>query len=350
GVDGEKRVGKSQLINKFANDDFNNGVYKETLRAYATTTHIQLDNYTIKVEFLETGINNIYNCDLIVDLNELFSNPNIKPKARIFRIYGNIIQLSSTLTIPPLNGSGVILIAARRIEVKPGCQIIVNYKKSFRIIIYAKEMTSELEVIAINQLKNESNLLKFDVNISKDNKTVGKSLTIRDDKSLENKDLYIFDNIILKNHLFLKILRYSLFIASILFYDEPEITRSILSWICKITESQSSELYHHALSMLVQLDISEERRKNEISFIPLLDKEFYKKGIDEFMNSVEYYETKYMQFLNKRDAVTQEKTESKVSLENYNDKTALNTHLEDIEYKRYDSASKLMKKIEDELK
>ncbi|CAG8846132.1 4856_t:CDS:1, partial [Gigaspora margarita] len=53
GVDGEKNVGKSCLISKFAKDDFKNGVYKETLRAYVTTTYIQLDNYTIKVEFLE---------------------------------------------------------------------------------------------------------------------------------------------------------------------------------------------------------------------------------------------------------------------------------------------------------
>ncbi|CAG8618023.1 31986_t:CDS:2 [Gigaspora margarita] len=292
----------------------------------------------------------IFNCNLIVDLNELFSRSDIKPKTRIFRIYGNIIQLSSDLTIPPLNGGGVILIAARRIEIKQGCKITVNYKKSFRIVIYAREMTSELEIIAINQLKNESNLLKFDSNISKDNKTVGKSLTIRDDKNPENKDLYIFDSFILENNSFLKMVRYSLLIASVLFYDEPEITRSILSWICKITESQSCELHHQALSIFVQLDISEERRKNEISFIPLLDKEFYKKGIDEFMKSVEYYENKYMQFLTKRHAITQEKTESKVSLENSNDETTLNVHLEKIEHERYDSASKLMKKIEDELK
>ncbi|CAG8731000.1 14337_t:CDS:2, partial [Cetraspora pellucida] len=55
GVDGEKRAGKSCLIKKFAHDDFHKGEYKETLRAYVTTTHIQLENYTIKVEFLETG-------------------------------------------------------------------------------------------------------------------------------------------------------------------------------------------------------------------------------------------------------------------------------------------------------
>ncbi|CAG8519851.1 5358_t:CDS:2 [Dentiscutata erythropus] len=299
----------------------------------------------------------IFNSNLIVDLNELFSRSDIKPKARIFRIYGNIIQLSRDLTIPPLNEGGVILIAARRIEIKQGCKITVNYKKYFRTVIYAKEMTSELEIVAINQLNNKKNLLKFDADISKDNKTFGKSLTIGDAEKSEEKDLRIFDNIILNNHSFLKMVRYSLFIASVLFYDEPEITRSILSWICKITESQSDEsddqqsddLHHQALSIIVQLDISEERRKSEVSFIPLLDKKFYKKGIDEFMKSVGYYEKKYTQFLTKRDAVAQKKTESKVSLENYNDETALSKHLEEIERGRYFSALELTKKIEDDL-
>ncbi|CAG8808195.1 7470_t:CDS:1, partial [Racocetra fulgida] len=50
-------VGKSYLVSKFANDDFEKGEYKDTLHVYATTTLIPLNNCTVKVEFLETGIN-----------------------------------------------------------------------------------------------------------------------------------------------------------------------------------------------------------------------------------------------------------------------------------------------------
>ncbi|RIB23138.1 P-loop containing nucleoside triphosphate hydrolase protein [Gigaspora rosea] len=57
GVDGERCVGKSSLISKFAETDFKNGKYEETLQVYVTTTHVHLDNYTIKVEFLEAGWN-----------------------------------------------------------------------------------------------------------------------------------------------------------------------------------------------------------------------------------------------------------------------------------------------------
>ncbi|CAG8756442.1 12536_t:CDS:2, partial [Racocetra fulgida] len=221
-----------------------------------------------------------------VDLNELFDKPN----ARIFRVYGDVIQLSNTLEIPHLDGSGIILIAARRVEINPGCQIIVNYKKFFRIVIYTEEMTSELEIIAKNQLKNDDSS-KFVINKLKDDKCVGKLLTIRDGKSPEYKDIHVFDN-----------------------------------------------------------NIFEERRNNEISFVPLLDKQFYRNGINEFMETVKFYEHKYKQFLDKSDKIDQMKLESEFSLENINDETELHDHLKKNEYERYDSAYKLVKKIKDELK
>ncbi|KAF0560095.1 Ras-like protein Rab-11B [Gigaspora margarita] len=55
GVDGEREVGKSGLIYKLGKNY--NGTYEETLQVYVATTLIQLDNYIIKVEFLETGWN-----------------------------------------------------------------------------------------------------------------------------------------------------------------------------------------------------------------------------------------------------------------------------------------------------
>ncbi|CAG8845815.1 4045_t:CDS:2, partial [Racocetra persica] len=115
-------------------------------------------------------------------------------------------------------------------------------------------------------------------------------------------------------------------------------------------QSKIKELYYQALSMLVQLDIFEERRNNEISFVPLLDKQFYRNGINEFMETVKFYEHKYRQFLNKSDGIYQMKRESEFSLENIDDETELHKHLKKNEYERYDSASKLVKKIEDELK
>ncbi|CAG8507934.1 2756_t:CDS:2, partial [Cetraspora pellucida] len=57
--------------------------------------------------------------------------------------------LSNNLEIQNLKCCGIILIAARRFEVKRGCQISINYKegKHFQLLIYAMEMPSELKII-----------------------------------------------------------------------------------------------------------------------------------------------------------------------------------------------------------
>ncbi|KAF0530834.1 hypothetical protein F8M41_012000 [Gigaspora margarita] len=144
-------------------------------------------------------------------------------------------------------------------------------------------MTSELESIAKNKLKNDVCSIKFNINNSKNNKIICKLLTIHDGKNSEYKDIYVFDNIILKSLSFLQLLRYSLLIASVLFYDEPKI------------HDQSSLGYEN----------------NEVN---------------------------------------QKKIDSEILLENFNGKTTLLDHFKKIEYERYNSASKLMKTIENELK
>ncbi|CAG8507916.1 6274_t:CDS:2, partial [Cetraspora pellucida] len=70
--------------------------------------------------------------------------------------------LSNNLEIQNLKCCGIILIAARRFEVKRGCQISINYKegKHFQLLIYAMEMPSELKIIK----SKETDHLKFKIN------------------------------------------------------------------------------------------------------------------------------------------------------------------------------------------
>ncbi|KAF0498881.1 hypothetical protein F8M41_020485 [Gigaspora margarita] len=120
-------------------------------------------------------------------------------------------------------------------------------------------MTSELEIIA----NNDS--YKFEI---KDSKNVGKLLTICNGKSPEYKDIRIFDNIILKNNAFLKLLQYSLNIAIALFYDNPGITRPFISWIVRITRpselEETKELNYYALTILTKFNTIEKKEKKII--------------------------------------------------------------------------------------
>ncbi|CAG8649457.1 36418_t:CDS:2 [Gigaspora margarita] len=297
----------------------------------------------LKPELLLTNIGDIEisGCDFFVDLYKYFSNLDRKPETRIFRIYADVVKLSNTLEIPLLNDSGAILIVARRIEIEPKCKIIVNYKKFFRIVIYAIEMTSKLEIIANNSS------YKFEI---KDQKNVGKLLNIYNDKTPEYKDIHTFDNIILKNNSFFKMLQYSLNIAIALFYDNPGITRSILSWIVRITRKSEleeiKELYYYALTILTKLNTIDKRKENNIKFVPPFDKRIYKERIDEYMKFAKDYEEKFAQVLNDDE----QKVETLyASLMNSSDKAKMYEYLNEQRKTRYNSACELMKKIEIEL-
>ncbi|CAG8450021.1 5725_t:CDS:2 [Scutellospora calospora] len=286
----------------------------------------------------------IFTCDLFIDLNEFFANEKTKTKARVFRIYGDVIQLSKNLKIPPLIAGGVILIVARRLEIEKECHISVDYKKSFRIVVFAMEMPSELKIISKDQT------FTFKINYS----NIGKCLTLHDEKDPEYKDIDTFDNVILKKEPFIKILRFSLLIATTLFYEESKIktTQSILSWIIKLTKSQTepySELYLQALSIFTQLKILEERRESKISFIPLLSKEIYKERIKEFINFAISYENKYNNIIDRMRENNLKETELKALLKDCNDMTRMHVHLKGVEKARYDSSHKLRINEESEL-
>ncbi|CAG8704314.1 45152_t:CDS:2, partial [Gigaspora margarita] len=297
----------------------------------------------LKPELRMTDIGDIEvsGSDLFVDLYEYFSNFNIKPETRIFRIYADVVQLSKTFEIPLANDSCAILIVARRIEIEPKCQIIINYKKFFRIIIYTMEISSELEIIA------NYDSYKFEI---KDSESIGKLLTICNGKSPEFKDICTFDNIILKNNSFFKILQYSLNIAIALFYDNPGITRSILSWIRKITRhsecEELNELYDYASTIVTKLNAIDKRKNDNILFVPPLDKRIYRERMDEFMKFAKDYEEKLTQILNDNG---QKLELLDATLENYDDKVKKYDYLNEERKTRYYSALKLMNKIENEL-
>ncbi|CAG8442635.1 23951_t:CDS:2 [Gigaspora rosea] len=279
--------------------------------------------------------------DLFVDLYEFFSNFKIQPETQIFRIYADVVYLSKTLEIQLSNDSCAILIVARQFEIEPNCQIIIkNCKKFFRLIIYTAKMSSELEIIA----NNVSN--KFEIN---DSENFGKILSIRNGKSPEFKDITTFDNIILKNNSFFKILQYSLNIAIALFYDNPEITRSILFWIRKITRhserEELKELFDHTSTIVTKLYAINKRKNDNILFVPPLDKRIYKERIDEYMKFANDYEEKLTQVLNDK----QNLESLNVTLKNCRDKEKMHEYLNHERKDRYEKALDLMNKIENEL-
>ncbi|CAG8571822.1 21987_t:CDS:2, partial [Gigaspora rosea] len=206
--------------------------------------------------------------DLVIDLCEIFKN---HIKTRIIRIFSDVIQLSNDLEISTLEGDCIILIVARRVEIKPRC---------------------------LNVCMKSTNIIKlFKVN----SQDIGGSLSLHKG---EFSNIKIFDTKILQKEPFNKILQFSLQIACALFYDEPKVAQSIFIWIDKITKhSQSKEA------------------KDQRSFVPLLDKKQFYERIREFMMTAEAYEKSYTKVLNNKNTNKMEIERLELLLSNCNNLT-----------------------------
>ncbi|CAG8552151.1 7899_t:CDS:2 [Acaulospora morrowiae] len=313
-----------------------------------------------KPESLRTSVQ-ILESDLVVDLKKLatldkyFKDDTIETKARIIRIYGDVVQLSDDLEIPSLENGSVILIAARRIEIKPGCKIKIDCKgdKTFRLVAYAMEMPSKFDIVTSDDRQFEFQIY---------NQYKGRLLSL---PSGEFRDIPTFDSIILEKKPFVKVLRYSLQIASALFYDDRNVTKSILTWIVEITKSEIGEtketdnesgshekvreLYKQVYPLLMQLNILEERKKNEMLFVPLLDMKFYKNHFEVFMNVAKSYGDNYDKIMNKKDEILGKREELTRLLENCRAMTDMHKYLKENAVRRHKNADGVMKTMKKNL-
>ncbi|CAG8621336.1 2236_t:CDS:2, partial [Scutellospora calospora] len=297
---------------------------------------------------LQTDVQ-IFESDLVIDLNKLFEKPKNEINAQIIRIYSDVVQLSDNLEIQMLGNHGIILIVARRFEVKQGCQIFIKYNEEnhFQLLVYTMEMPSDLII------KNEDkDPLKFKVN----SPNFGGLISLH---SGEFKDIPDFASIILQKKPFTKILRFSLQIAIALFYHNPDITRSILTWIIKTNEqlkdSEEKEfeitkrLYYHALRMLEHLNAFIKRNNGDFTFVPRLNMENYKNHIYQLMIFAKGYEIEYKDVL-KQDNINKQKVENLINkLLDHNDRTKMLQILEEKESKRSELAHNLMEETENML-
>ncbi|KAF0449315.1 hypothetical protein F8M41_002504 [Gigaspora margarita] len=267
---------------------------------------------------LQTDVQ-IFESDLVIDLNEFFQKFENKINAQIIRIYGDVVQLSDDLEIQMLESHGIILMVARRFETKQGCQISIKYKEQnhFQLLIYTIEMPSELII------KNEDkDSLKFKI----------------------NSPNFIGGLI-------------SLDIA--LFYDNRKVTRSILEWIIKISEQlkykeekefeMGKKLYYRALRMLELLNDFIEREKSKFTFVPRLNMETYKNHICQLIEFAKGYENEFKDVLRDEYNNKQKIKELNYKLLDYKDMTKMHEILQEKESKRFESAHNLTKETENKL-
>ncbi|CAG8653281.1 17620_t:CDS:2, partial [Cetraspora pellucida] len=296
--------------------------------------------------------------DLVIDLSKVFPNLENREyiKTDIVRIYGDVVQLSENLEIRDLDECNILFIVARRIEVNPGCRIVINHEKkdTFRLVVYAKEIPFDLNVEITSIYNNKVIINKFSSN--HEYKHIGGTLLVQSGNLKDIKHFEKFDNKIFLRKQFSKILQFSLQIACALFYDEPTITQSILNWIIEITAQSQldeiKELYHHGLAISELFHIFKKRMetKRQIRFVPLLDKRMYLQSIKGFIDAAKSYEDKYMELLKNIKTNEMKKCKLELLLKDCEKTTEMFQDFKSEDNKLYESTFEVMKKVESSLR
>ncbi|CAG8736186.1 1302_t:CDS:2, partial [Gigaspora rosea] len=134
-----------------------------------------------------------------------------------------------------------------------------------------------------------------------------------------------------------------------------DITRSILTWIVKISEQLKDreekefemvkKLYHHASRMLEQLNAFIEREESEFTLVPQFDMETYEEHFNCLMKFAEDYEKQYKDIL-KQEHIDKQKIENlKNKLLDHKDMTEVHKYLEEVENKQFELSQNVRKEI-----
>ncbi|CAG8501008.1 8178_t:CDS:2, partial [Cetraspora pellucida] len=434
-----EKIKKIELISDENDKTFN---WKELYSNILEKFEIKFVPESIPSELKPSKVQ-IFECDLVINLNDVFKkhkNEKNEINAHFIRIYADVVQLSNNSSDNPSNDSSsdnsspgnssldssspdnsssdssssgnspsdsssdnpshnleikltknhtVILIVARRFEVKQGYQISINFEEGmhFELLIYTKYMPELFAKIEKKDDKQYQLLIytasepiskheEKDLQIHKINSSkIGGLISLHSEKSKEKpildfKEIPNFDSIILQRKSFIKILRFSLQIAVALSYndtdttyndtyDSTNVTQSILKWITDICEKMkdkpenefemTKKLYNNAVTMQKQLKTRNDKENSNFNFVPHLKMKDYKDQMYKLWQFAESYEKRYYEIMKSESIDKQRLEELNDRLLNHKDTAEMHTFLKEAENKKLESAENLKKKTEENL-
>ncbi|CAG8544454.1 10077_t:CDS:2, partial [Dentiscutata erythropus] len=235
-------------------------------------------------------------------LNEFFKKlKRDSLKARIIRIYSDVVQISNHLEIRLIQG-GALCIIARKLEIKKDAKVTFYYgHDTLKFIIYSRDIPSEFKVNVVHhQSSTIQNQTVKEMDLAYDiDSNVGANLTLVGDKSpyfehISNVD----DTVIQQDNDCHKLLRIQFQIAVSLLYDSPNISSSIFKWICAMSVNSIivKDLYIQSMTLLVNLSLRTKENKTDSNILPILSPEKYKNVAKALIKSAEAYEEQYNKF------------------------------------------------------
>jgi hypothetical protein len=256
--------------------------------------------------------------NLLVQLNDIYAAALQKGlEASIVSVYADVVHISGTIILT--NPAG-LLISARRIEVDPGAQIILDYRSGqvSKLVVYTHEIAGKLQVSTVTP--SATNVLDLS-----ELQTVGIMVSYKG-TAPATTPLHTFDDSGLELGSPMRMSLAALFqFATAVFFSHPDIAQSILGWIVAMTNGSKAaqDLYLQSSACLAQLNVS----RGSVTFVPYLDKDIYADIAVSFMPAAQAYEEQYERFSDKQHSVEDRKAAANLMLQHYRDLTSFNGQL-----------------------
>jgi len=271
----------------------------------------------------EYGRTQIVVRDLLVNLSDVYTKIRQKGlKPGIVSIYADVVKVLSD--IDPVISETSLFIAARRIEIERGANIILDYRSSpaGKLVIYAKEIGGQIQAKAITISENAPHVIPFNLSILE---KIGVVISCKD-KTPTLASLPSIDDSGLQLGSQMRLSLTSIFqLATAVFDIHPEIARSMLNWIIGATKGSkvALDLYLQSSALLAQLNVS----KSSVTFVPYLDKDVYTDIASSFLEAAKAYEQQYERFSDRQLNLADRKKTANLMLKYYQDTTDFNQQL-----------------------
>ncbi|RUS33006.1 hypothetical protein BC938DRAFT_473516 [Jimgerdemannia flammicorona] len=244
--------------------------------------------------------------DLVIDLNSLLNDSDAK-KSSIVTAFADVVQITADMDISfPLGGS--LVVVTRRLEVKPGVKVRWVYSTGnkvadSRFTLYATEIPNPFTVTAVLASAPETSTALILPPAKRTPYEVGLECTFYSTAGQAptlDRLRIVDENTLATGSPFHKLLRTQFQIAVSVFYEQPEVALSILTWIntATVESDVAADVHLQSVALLAQLQVTLHRNKDDATFVPPLNHELYLATFEELLKAAELYEAQYTNFIN----------------------------------------------------
>lgn len=258
--------------------------------------------------------------DMTVNLDEVYQEARRQAlRPSLVSVFADTIHISRDILVK----GNILLLAARRIEAGPGAEILLDLRDDqAKVLVHTLEVVGQLPVKAVWLEGKETSVSHFDL---AQLGPVGALIAFQGSAPVQ-QHLKRVDEKLLEPGSSLRLTLATIFhAAAAAFFNQPELARSMLTWIQAATAGSGNalDLYLQSGALLAQLNGT----ASKVTFVPALDREVYTRVITSFVEAAQAYAAQHERFRDRELSAAERQESARLMLAHYQDTSGLDDEL-----------------------